>query len=83
MTLQSLAKKYNWRSPDKKNISPTKIVEQLLQYGNLEELKYIYDQYSSEVKKNLPQIQKNIYFPLKRKKLLAFISETKYGNPTK
>lgn len=83
MTLQSLAKKYNRRSPDEKNISPTKIVEQLLQYGNLEEIKYIYDQYPTEVKKNLPQIQKNIYFPLKRKKLLAFISESKYDNSTK
>jgi len=54
-----------------------------LQYGNLEELKYIYDHYSLEVKNNLPQIQKNIYFPLKRKRLLAFIYELKYGNQTK
>jgi predicted ATPase len=79
MTLESLTKKYNRRSPNDTTVSPMKIVEQLLQYGNLEEIKYIYNNYPKEVQNNLSKIEKNIYFPAKRKKILQFISEVKYG----
>lgn len=78
--LLNIAKKYNWWTLDKSNLSEESLVSYILKYGDENELSYVNNNFLNIVKKCIKNIEKDILFPVKRKKILRLILNLKIKN---
>ena len=74
MDLASLAEKYNWWSPNKKDISPNAVAGYVLRYGDLDELIFVIKDFKDLVEQQLDKLIVDPMLSFDRKKMLYFLT---------